>query len=332
MHDDSSGPIPRVVMDTSVLPVAEQFAYWAAHTRGARLFQPEPGPFLCRGDMWNLGALQMTLVDVDPFVAVRDRALVNAVDADYIQYCQLLDGTMTFEADGATAVLTAPAAFLRDSSRPSTVTATRTRCLILYFARGFLEEVTGPIDFQGPLAPVAELTLLRDVGVGMIGFFPDAAASAAPLYAAILRDLAAAAMLRAGAIQRTGASSLLAAAKDHVATQPPGTLSIEGITAALGVSRSVVYRLFERDGGVLAYDRMRRLRALHRAVSNPRNTSTLAELARRYGFRDPAALSRSFRKAFGATPEGVRRRHADFVSGSASSAPFEIRRAFDSFE
>ncbi len=90
--------------------------------------------------------------------------------------------------------------------------------------------------------------------------------------------------------------------------------------------------LFERDGALFAYDRMRRLRALHRTVCNPRNTSTLAALARRYGFRDPAALSRSFRKAFGATPEEVQRRHADFVPGSAYSAPFAIRRAFNSFE
>ncbi len=132
-------------MDTSVLPVAEQFGYWAAHTRDAPLYQPEPGPFLCRGDMWNLGGLQMALVDVDLFVAVRDRALV----ADYVQYCQLLDGTMTFEADGMPTTLVAPAAFLRDSSRPSIVTASRTRCLIPYFARAFLEGVTGPIDFQG---------------------------------------------------------------------------------------------------------------------------------------------------------------------------------------
>lgn len=284
-------------MDTSPLPEAEQFAYWAAHSRGARLLQLVPGPFLARGDLWNLGDLHVTFMDVDPFVAIRDRPLVNAVDADYLQLVQLIEGTMTFEADGETTILAAPVSFVRDYGRPSTATSTRIRCLILYFSRDFLEEVVGPVDFQGPLAPVPELTLLHDIAVEMTRFFPVAAASSAPLYATILRDLAAAAMVRAGASQRTDQMTLLAAAKAYVAAQPPGTLSVAGITAALGLSRSVLYRLFERDGGLLAYDRMRRLRAAYRAMTNPLNTSTLTELASRYGFRDQAALLRSFRKA-----------------------------------
>lgn len=331
MHDDSRGTIPKIVMDTSRLPVTEQFAYWAAHSRGARLRQLEPGPFLARGDLWNLGALQVALVEIDPFVAVRDRALVNAVDTDYIQIVQLLEGAMTFEANGETMHLVAPVSFVRDYGQPSTATSTCMRCLLLYFTRDFLEEVIGPMSFQGALAPVPELTLLREVALEMIQFFPDAAASSAALYAAILRDLAASAMMRAGAIRPRGQTSLLAAAKDYIAAQPPGTLSVAGITTALSVSRSVIYRLFEREGGILAYDRMRRLRALHRAVCNPLNTSSLAELAQRYGFRDQGALTRSFRQAFGSTPSELRQHHARVDSSSEVFAPLEILQVLDSF-
>ena len=332
MHDDSNGTIPRIAMDTSVLPEAEQFAYWAAHSRGARLEQLSPGPFLARGDLWNLGGLQMTLIEVDPFVAIRDQALVNAVDADYLQLVQLCEGAMTFEADGETMQLDAPVSFIRDYSQPSIATSTRIRCLILYFSRDFLEEAVGPVTVQGPLAPVPELTLLHDIAVEMIRFFPSAAASSAPLYATILRDLAAAAMRRAGARQRTDQLPLLAMAKDYVAAQPLGTLSVAGITNALGVSRSVIYRLFERDGGLHAYDRMRRLRAVHRAMSNPLNTSTLVELATRYGFRDQAALLRSFRKAFGSAPSKLRQQVASAVQASSDSPPDQIRSALDDID
>lgn len=332
MSDASRKAIPMIAMDTSALPEAEQFAYWAAHSRGARLHQLAPGPFLARGDLWNLGGLQVTLVEVDPFVAIRDRALVSAVDADYLQLVQLLEGAMTFECDGETMELEAPVSFIRDYSQPSTATSTRIRCLILYFSRDFLEEAVGAVTFQGPLAPVPELTLLHDVATQMIRFFPAAVASSAPLYATILRDLAAAAMLRAGARQRTDHLSLLALAKDYVAAQPIGTLSVAGITAALGVSRSVIYRLFERDGGLLAYDRTRRLRAVHRAMCNPLNTSTLVELAARYGFRDQAALLRSFRKAFGYTPSQLRQNQARIAPSTAGSAPNEIRLALDSID
>jgi len=99
MQADPSGKIPRVILDSSVIPEPEQFAYWAAHIRCARLSQPVPGPFYSGGAMWNLGVLQIILMEVDPFVAIRDRELVNAAGADFIQYVQLLEGTMTFEAD-----------------------------------------------------------------------------------------------------------------------------------------------------------------------------------------------------------------------------------------
>ncbi len=332
MHIDSRSSIPKIAMDTSALPEAEQFAYWAAHSRGARLQQVVSGPFLARGDLWNLGGLQITLIEVDPFVAVRDRALVNAVEADYLQLVQLIEGTMSFEADGGTMELNAPVSFLRDYSQPSTATSTRIRCLIMYFSRDFLEEVVGPVAAQGPLAPVPELALLHDVAMEMIRFFPVATASSAPLYATILRDLAASAMIQAGANRRTEHISLLASAKAYVAAQQPGSLSIAGITTALGISRSVLYRLFERDGGLLAYDRMRRLRAAHRAVSNPLNTSTLNELAARYGFRDKAALLRSFRKAFGSTPAEVRQHRAHSVSPETATPSDQIRHAIESID
>ncbi|WP_082543625.1 helix-turn-helix transcriptional regulator [Sphingomonas sp. Leaf339] len=332
MHSDSGGTIPKIAMDTSSLPEAEQFAYWAAHSGGARLQQLVPGPFLARGDLWNLGGLQVTVIEVDPFVAIRDRPLVNAVSADYLQLVQLLEGTIIFECEGETTKLEAPVSFIRDYGQPSTATSTRIRCLILYFSRDFLEEVVGPVSFQGPLAPVPELTLLHDIAVEMIRFLPVAMASSAPLYATILRDLAASAMVRAGASQRTDQLSLLAAAKAYVAAQPPGTLSVAGITAELGISRSVLYRLFERDGGLLAYDRMRRLRAAHRAMCNPLNTSTLVELAARYGFRDQAALLRSFRNAFGSTPSELRQHHAGTELSATRTPSDDIRHAIESID
>lgn len=316
-------------MDTSALPDREQFAYWAAHSSGARLCQLQPGPFFVKGELWILGGLRISLIEIDPFVAVRDQALVNAVDADYLQIVQLLEGTITFEADGETMQLGAPASFIRDYGQPSTATSTRMRCLIYYFSRDFLEEAVGSVSVQGPLAPVPELEMLRKVALEMIRYFPDAAASSAPLYATILRDLVAAAMLRGGAYQQADHLSSRAEAKSYIAAQPPGTLSVADMTAALGISRSSLYRLFEREGGPIAYDRIRRLRAAHRAMCNPLNTSTLVELARRYGFRDQGALLRSFRKMFGYSPSELRQRHTVAIPSPDDSAPEEIRRVLD---
>ena len=160
MQNESPEGIAKITMDTSGLPEDEQFAYWAAHSRGARLEQCSPGPFLARGDLWNLGGLQVALVEVDAFVAIRDRALVNAVEADYLQIVQLLEGAMTFEAGGGTMELEAPVTFLRDYSQPSTAISTRIRCLLMYFSRDFLEEVVGPVGFQGAARPRSRACLV----------------------------------------------------------------------------------------------------------------------------------------------------------------------------
>jgi hypothetical protein len=61
-----------------------------------------------------LGEWQITLIEVDPFVAVRDLEPVNAVEADYLQIVQLLEGRISFEADDETMELEAPASFVRD--------------------------------------------------------------------------------------------------------------------------------------------------------------------------------------------------------------------------
>jgi AraC-like DNA-binding protein len=168
--------------------------------------------------------------------------------------------------------------------------------------------------------------------MNMIRFFPNAAGSSAPLYATILRDLAAAAMLRAGISERTEQLSLLAVAQRYVAEQAPGTLSVAGMTAALGISRSVLYRLFEREGGPLAYDRRRRLRAVHRAISNPLNKSTLSELSVRYGFHDQSNLARSFRNAFGYNPSAARRQYDAQLLPDKGSPADRIRESLNQID
>lgn len=299
--------IPSVVMDTTVLPPSQQFAAWSEHSRWTRLSQTGDGPFLARGRLWDLGPVHLTRIELDPFTSVRDDAHVNAGDGDHVQIVHVIAGEVSFEADGKTHDCRQGTLFVRDYARPS-VADTRTRivCHVVYLARDYLAETSRIEGWQGKLPDTAETSILRDTMLAMSRHLDAADAASAGVYAATLRELVAAALARVSTSGRKGDTALLAAAHDYIASQGPGMLTIDGICAALNVSRSTLYRLFERHGGVLAYDRMRRLRALYRAVSNPANTSPLGELAMRYGFADKAALSRSFRKAFGCSPGELR--------------------------
>ncbi|ODA20238.1 hypothetical protein A9G00_34540, partial [Achromobacter xylosoxidans] len=86
-------------------------------------------------------------------------------------------------------------------------------------------------------------------------------------------------------------------------------LSPETIAAALGISRSALYRLFLRDGGVSAYVQGRRLdKCFDELLLACGNRVGIAELAYRYGFSSESAFSRAFRLRFGASPSEVRAR------------------------
>ncbi|WZB69171.1 helix-turn-helix domain-containing protein [Achromobacter xylosoxidans] len=86
-----------------------------------------------------------------------------------------------------------------------------------------------------------------------------------------------------------------------------GHLSPETIAAALGISRSSLYRLFLRDGGVNAYIQGRRLdRCFDELLLAAGGHIGIAELAYRYGFSSESAFSRAFRLRFGASPSEVR--------------------------
>ena len=64
-------------------------------------------------------------------------------------------------------------------------------------------------------------------------------------------------------------------------------------------------------------------------MCNPLNASTLDDLAIRYGFRDQAALLRSFRKAFGYSPSELRERHANAMPPMTGTASDQVRQVLD---
>lgn len=83
----------------------------------------------------------------------------------------------------------------------------------------------------------------------------------------------------------------------------PGT-----IAAANFVSTRRLHELFHAEGtSVSAWVRRRRLEACRRDLENPLlSGETIAALARRWGFVDPAHFSRCFRAEFGTSPRELR--------------------------
>ena len=93
----------------------------------------------------------------------------------------------------------------------------------------------------------------------------------------------------------------------HIAQHLGAPLSPEQLCRTFGISRSLLYRLFEPLGGVAHYVQQRRLARAFHALANPANRRLrVGEIATRNGFTSEAHFSRAFRATFGLTPSDVR--------------------------
>lgn len=101
---------------------------------------------------------------------------------------------------------------------------------------------------------------------------------------------------------------LYAAAQLHMrANLGDPALNGAAIAAALGCSRTTLYRAFAEQGlGVAAYLRDLRLRKARRLLQKAAAGCSIADIAARCGFVDHAGFSRLYRQHFGVRPRDVR--------------------------
>ncbi|MDF1731471.1 MAG: helix-turn-helix domain-containing protein [Minwuia sp.] len=84
-------------------------------------------------------------------------------------------------------------------------------------------------------------------------------------------------------------------------------LTPEWLAAEAGMSRTVLYRMFEPMGGITGYIREARMRrALQQLLSPQHQHRSLLEIALMHGYGSDTAFGRAFKKRFGITPSEVR--------------------------
>jgi len=94
------------------------------------------------------------------------------------------------------------------------------------------------------------------------------------------------------------------------------SLDPRGICRLASISRSQLYCLFERHGGVVRYAQGMRLRMVHTMLAEKADSPLpIGTIAERVGSHDSAAFSRVFRREFGYTQREVR---AAALGGSLS--------------
>lgn len=291
--------------DTASLPAEQRFAAWAATAPSHSMSTPDPLAFFGSVSAWHVTPFRVADRHFAPMRYLRTQAHIEADGGDEITAQLILSG------HGVIATPERIAAFLpgdmpvQDASRPLDAVTATCRAITLSAPRSFFETEL-PADVHGLVLRGPEFGLLR----AFIQALPDALRQEdgmAPADTARLaRDLLTAAMRQAAAEAAPRPATLRMRVKRHIADNLTAPLEADSICAALGVSRSSLYRAMQREGGVAAAVQRQRLARIHWLLSDPAELRSIAALAALHGFRDRSHFSRAFRRAYGESPQDVR--------------------------
>jgi AraC-like DNA-binding protein len=305
-----------VVFDTMAVPQHRRLELWRARSSEAffpmSISTPTARPFRARLASHRLGAAAIGRVVAEPNVCVRTTRDIAAADPELLRIVVLRHGrTQVRQGDRACTITDGDIA-VYDSSRPFEVDAQRPFDLVvcgvpLALLGAHADRLRGLAATRIPgSAPVARLFAGFVEGVAHeLGQEPveQAGLELADTLVAFSRALA-------RGEERAPASPRLRRVQAwidlHLAD--PG-LDPARIAAAHFISTRALHRLFEPEGvSVSHWVRARRLEGCRRDLGDPALAElTVAEVARRWGWRDPARFSRRFREAFGCAPSDLRR-------------------------
>ncbi len=301
---------------TDASPVGEQLTLWhdAVCATFVALDVAAPGSGSFHGSLTRhqVGQLRMATVGADPHDVLRKPRLITSGE-EVIHIGLLRKGEADVEQDGRQALLRPGDLAFYDPDRP--------------FTLGFPEPMEWSV-FMLPrrLLSVPEADLRRmtaeavrgDEGIGRLvspfldrlaaqneSYGEDSATRLAAGVVCLLETLVAERSGTEGYSQREGQSSLLlqirAFTNEHL--REPG-LSPEDIARAHHISVRYLHKLFQHEGTTVhRWIQQRRIEEAKRELGRQgRAAVTIASVAHRWGFADPAHFSRSFRAATGMTP------------------------------
>lgn len=208
-----------------------------------------------------------------------------------------------------------------DTRRPLHTRTDCARFITVSVARDLFEEALPPaVDFHGRIFAHGVAPVVRDT-IRLLAGCDGAPDPAAAEVAASIVGAMIGAMLGMGAspsrATATNAIKFRRAERFIRANIANVDLSAELIADRIGVSRSVLYRMFEAEGGVARSIKRERLLAVRKALSSPVSPCSISRVAKRCGFANEAHFCRSFREEFGTTPTSYRDTRRAIEAGSA---------------
>lgn len=302
-------------MDARARPDAfEQYRRGCAHLFDITLQSPEDA-FYNRLEGYNLGALLFARC---VGVAQRfERRLSHILtdSADSVMVVLELEGDgWRGDYDGRVAEGRKGQIRVVDMARPFVMSTEAYRSLHVMIPRALLEDCA-ELDVHGLVVSAESVSgrllgsHLRALGKTVERMTSAEATTAAKALVALIQGAIVAHAAPLSSEPRPVEKMLLSSARKFVELNLDDLeLSPETVRRHLGVSRTLLYKVFEPAGGVSAFIQARRLdRAFDAILHDRTEQQTLGEVAYRHGFRSDAHFSRAFRARFGVTPGRLRK-------------------------
>jgi AraC-like DNA-binding protein len=306
----------HVTVSTSAFDVDDRVDFWCGLYRDFAAVEPDtdqPTAFAAREETWRLGALAVTQATTTGTSFLRRLSRCAAENGDLWVF-RLSRGPAwtSVGEDGIERVETGQLWMKRTTRSSLTVTPAGDYTILTVPADACPELTAGLSHLPAGVQKGAGAGVLADVLAALPARLRNTPASGLEPLSDVLRAVIACSLLVD--LQMAGGQ---AAAKEpqlrdrvtRVIAENIGSarLDVERICRLTGVSRSVLYRMFKRDGGVASHVREVRLRLVladlqHAALAH----MPIARIAERRGLHNAASFSRAFRRAFGCSPSEAR--------------------------
>lgn len=322
------GGLPTIRFHSDELPAREREDAWRAHIAPFFDVDPDrtagpPGAPLAMQEIAHLGAGLIGRTEAHAQLFTRDAARVAREGIDHFLVQVFLEGggampdAAVAPGDMLVIDMARPHVMLNDSFAHVTLVLPRDADPAV--AR-LLERLHGrPLAARDPLVRLlgAHLAAVWEATPEMT---PAQGAAAVRGVAGLIDVALGPAAARVEEAPREVAAALKRAIVEHMADDPGAEVTPEALARRFNVSRSMLYRMFAPEGGVLRRLRAMRLAKARRLLTEPGPAPggrSVAAIAWDCGFRSEAHFSRAFRDRYGLSPREAR----DAAKAGAASAP-----------
>lgn len=308
-----AGDLRRLHETTRHLPARQQFDAWRDANASFLIHHSPPSrpeSYEAEATTWSFGRLALTRAETPGGAYSRTAECLRRDGLDHWCFSMALHGSRVHRTRDQISMMQPGQVMLDSLAQPFEVARTASTWLYLYLPRDLLTESNG-LSQGCRMLNTPEGRLLGEHLRLLAVELPRMSAAEAARMAEATQAMVALAVAPSSRAEEVTSGPVAAAQimllrgliRTHLGS---ATFGPARLCRLAGISRSQLYRLFEVHGGVALCIQRERLAAAHRALTNPADPRSIAEIAESVGLFDPSSFSRMFRRSYGISPRELR--------------------------